>query len=123
MNGCMCDCGGWGSGSRFAPRPTREERIAWLQEYQRDLEQRAADVADEVTRLTDRPPPANGVWANHGSFRGQCMCPTDEYEKLASMEVEYAGDRIRLRLESKPGEMFDTSEIAACLDYTTAKLA
>lgn len=53
---------------------------------------------------------------------GQCTCPTDEYAKLASMEVEQAGDRIRLRLEPKPGEKFDTSEIAACLDYTTAKL-
>lgn len=53
---------------------------------------------------------------------GQCTCPTDEYEKLASMEVEQAGDRIRLRLEPKPGEKFDTSEIAACLDYTTAKV-
>ena len=28
---------------------------------------------------------------------------------------------IRLRLDSKPGEKFDTSEIAACLDYTTTK--
>lgn len=54
---------------------------------------------------------------------GQCSCPTDEYEKLASMEVEQVEDLIRLRLEPKPGEKFDTSEIAACLEYTTAKVA
>ena len=30
---------------------------------------------------------------------------------------------IRLRLDAKPGEKFDVSEIAACLDYTTTKAA
>lgn len=54
---------------------------------------------------------------------GQCSCPTDEYQKLASMEVEQDKDRIRLRLEAKSGETFDASEIAACLDHTTAKVA
>jgi hypothetical protein len=53
---------------------------------------------------------------------GQCSCPTDEYKKLALMDVQQAGDLIRLRLEAKPGEKIDTSEIAACLDYVTAKL-
>jgi hypothetical protein len=50
----------------------------------------------------------------------QCTCPTDEYDKLASMEIEQAGDRIRLRMEPKAGEKLDTADIAACLDYTTA---
>lgn len=59
MYGCMCDCGGGGYGSRIAGRASREARIEWLQEYQRDLEQRAADVADEVKRLKDRPQPAS----------------------------------------------------------------
>jgi len=53
---------------------------------------------------------------------GQCSCPTTEYTKLASMEVEQGEDLIRLRLDPKPGQKFDTSEIAACLDYTTAKV-
>ncbi len=53
---------------------------------------------------------------------GHCSCPTDEYRKLAAINIEQSGDVIRLRLEAKPGEKFDTSEIAACLDYTTAKL-
>ena len=52
---------------------------------------------------------------------GQCSCPTDEYQKLAAMDIEQSGDEMRLRLEPKPGEKFDISEIAACLDYTTAK--
>ena len=54
---------------------------------------------------------------------GQCSCPTDEYLKLAAMEVEQDQDVIRLRLDPKPGEEFDISEIAACLDYTTTKAA
>jgi len=44
--------------SRFARWPTREERIEWLEEYQRDLEERAAEVADEIRRLRERARPA-----------------------------------------------------------------
>jgi hypothetical protein len=54
---------------------------------------------------------------------GRCSCPTDEYQKMLSMELEQTEDRVRLRLEAKPGEEFDTSEIAACLEYTTANLS
>lgn len=53
---------------------------------------------------------------------GRCSCPTDEYQKLASMEVQQAGNVIRLRLKARRGEELDTSEIAACLDYVTTKL-
>jgi hypothetical protein len=60
MDGCVCGCGGgWGYGARFAPRPSREERIERLEEYQRDLEQRVADVADEIKRLKDASQPAS----------------------------------------------------------------
>jgi hypothetical protein len=65
VNWRMCGCGhgrgwyGWGwYGPRFACWPTREERIEWLEEYQRDLEERAADVADEIRRLRERARPA-----------------------------------------------------------------
>jgi hypothetical protein len=54
---------------------------------------------------------------------GQCSCSTNEYDKVGLMEVQQGEDLIRLRLEPKPGEKFDTSEIAACLDHTTAKVA
>ena len=53
---------------------------------------------------------------------GQCSCPTNEYDKLESMGVEPGEDLIRMRLEPKPGTKFDTSQIAACLDYATATL-
>jgi hypothetical protein len=53
---------------------------------------------------------------------GQCSCPTNEYDKLESLKVESGEDVIRMRLEPKPGEKFDASQIAACLDYTTAAI-
>ena len=54
---------------------------------------------------------------------GTCSCPTDEYDKVASFEVERAGDLIKVRLETKPGETIDTDQVAACLDYTIAATA
>ena len=58
-----------------------------------------------------------------GDFEaGHCSCPTDEYRKLASLDIDYSGRGISLRLEAKPGETFDTSEIAACLDHTIKNL-
>ena len=57
MNGCMCGCGDWGYRPPFAHRRSRVERIGWLEEYKRDLEERAADVADEIKRLKQEPRP------------------------------------------------------------------
>jgi hypothetical protein len=51
---------------------------------------------------------------------GHCSCPTNGYDKLVSMEIEQGKDLIRLRLQLRPGERLDTSQVAACLDYTTA---
>ncbi len=51
---------------------------------------------------------------------GQCSCPTDEYTKVASMEIETGADEIRLKLTPKAGQKFDLAEIEACLDHTTA---
>ncbi len=53
--------------------------------------------------------------------QGRCSCPTDEYLKVASMEVQPAEDRIAITLKAKPGTTLDTAEIAACLDYTVGK--
>lgn len=53
---------------------------------------------------------------------GHCTCPTDEYEKVQSMEVASGLDEISLRLKAKDGTRFDTDEISACLDHTTSRL-
>jgi hypothetical protein len=50
--------------------------------------------------------------------QGQCACPTDEYQKLASMELDQAEDSIQINLIAKQGVEIDPQEIDRCLDYT-----
>ena len=51
---------------------------------------------------------------------GRCSCPTNEYEKVAAMDLQPDEDRIAIKLRAKPGMTFDTNELSACLDYTVA---
>lgn len=53
---------------------------------------------------------------------GHCTCPTQEYSKLDSLEIENDEDTIRLKLKSKPDAKFDESEIGKCLEYTKGKV-
>ena len=85
------------------------------------IDEKASTVSIEIAEVGGRQDELMQTFGECQS--GHCSCPTNEYEKLASMEVEQGEDLIRLRLEPKPGEIFDTSEIAVCLDYTTAKVA
>lgn len=52
---------------------------------------------------------------------GSCDCPTDEYDKLDSMQIEQGRDRLSLRLKNKPGHSIDPNAVAACLDHTLKK--
>ena len=45
-------------GARLWPLAAREDRIRWLEEYQRDLQQHAAEVADEIKNLKEGQQPA-----------------------------------------------------------------
>lgn len=83
------------------------------------IEESGSTVTIEVTEVAGKQEELLGAFG--ACQAGQCSCPTDEYQKLAGMEVLHGVDEIRLRLEPKPGEKFDLSEIASCLDYTTAK--
>jgi hypothetical protein len=53
---------------------------------------------------------------------GHCTCPTEEYQKVAGMQVTEGADEITLHLQAKPGTQLDTGEISACLDHTIAKV-
>ena len=55
-------------------------------------------------------------------WSGQRSCPTDQFEKLASMDVHQSEDQIALRLNSKHGTRLDSSDIAACVDHTVNKI-
>ena len=48
---------------------------------------------------------------------GRCNCPTDEYQKLASLEIEEDGTRLKLHLQAKAGAKFEMSEVARCLEF------
>jgi hypothetical protein len=48
----------------------------------------------------------------------RCACPTNQYEKLRSLDMETGPDAIELRLKPKPGEAFEQEEIEKCLDFT-----
>ena len=78
-----------------------------------------AAVAIQITGVGERQ---NELLQAFGECQeGRCSCPTDEYEKVAAMEVQPARDRIDIRLEAKPGTLLDPAEIKACLDYTVRK--
>ena len=53
---------------------------------------------------------------------GHCTCPTTEYTKLDSLEIENNEDTINLKLRSRPNMKFDESEISKCLEYTKGKM-
>ena len=54
--------------------------------------------------------------------QGRCSCPTEEYKKLESMQIEQREDGIQLRLKSRQGVELDKSEINKCLEYTKARV-
>ena len=78
---------------------------------------------DLTIRVTETGPGADQLLtAFRECQQGRCDCPTDEYEKVSTLDVESEeGDTITLRLVPKPGQRFDESEIDACLQHTVAK--
>lgn len=76
-------------------------------------------VAIQITGVGDRQ--GELLQAFGECAEGRCSCPTDEYEKVAAMEVQPGEDRIDILLEAKPGTSLDASEIEACLDYTVQR--
>ena len=53
--------------------------------------------------------------------QGRCDCPTGEYDKLESLTVEDQPNGITVRLDTKPGQTLDLSDIDACLRHTVDK--
>ncbi len=54
---------------------------------------------------------------------GRCTCPTEEYQKVAALEVTEGDDEIQLSIKAKEDEQIDTAEIEKCLDYTKKRVA
>jgi hypothetical protein len=49
---------------------------------------------------------------------GRCSCPTDQYDRLASIEVGGGDDELTVHLTPRPGEHLDPDALRACMDYT-----
>lgn len=49
---------------------------------------------------------------------GRCSCPTEEYKKLDSLEIDHNDENISLRLKSKDGSKIDIEEISKCMEHT-----
>jgi hypothetical protein len=50
--------------------------------------------------------------------QGLCACPTDQYDRLADMDVRTDDHAVTVRLTPRTGEYLDVDELRACLDYT-----
>lgn len=86
-----------------------------------ELREDAATVSIEVSGVGDDRQEEELLQAFDDCRSGRCSCPTDQYDKLAAMDVDRGDDSITLRLEPKPGARFDTTELQTCLEHTIGK--
>lgn len=49
---------------------------------------------------------------------GRCSCPSAEYEKIESLEIDKSKNNIRVSIKTRAGENVDVKAIASCLEYT-----
>jgi hypothetical protein len=73
------------------------------------LEIEVSDVRGKVSQLIE---------AFSECAEGRCSCPTEEYTKLESLQIEHAPGNITLRLKVKEGLQLDELEIERCLAFS-----
>ncbi len=54
---------------------------------------------------------------------GRCTCPTQEYEKVETLDITDTGNSIQLSIRAKEGDEIDTEEIEKCLEYTKKRVS
>lgn len=85
------------------------------------IKQQATGLEIEVDVAEDQQPRL--LEAFRECQEGRCSCPTDEYQKLESLEIRPDQAGIKLHLRPKPGTRFDPAEIDRCLRHTVTKAA
>lgn len=80
------------------------------------IEKKTAGVEIELSDVGDKREAL--LSAFNDCAEGRCSCPTNEYDKVASMTVAGGEDRIEIKLEAKPESEFQVSEITHCLAHT-----
>ena len=84
-----------------------------IDEKETGIDISVTDATDDKQKLLD---------AFRECQEGRCSCPTDEYKKLASLEVSQDDEGIQLHLKPKDGKVIDKSEIEKCLAYTSERV-
>jgi len=54
---------------------------------------------------------------------GRCTCPTQEYEKVETLNITGDDKSIQLSIKSKENSVINTEEIEKCLEYTKDKVS
>ncbi len=49
---------------------------------------------------------------------GRCTCPTQAYDKVASIHIEASNEGIQLSVRTKEGEQLDPAEVERCLAHS-----
>jgi hypothetical protein len=84
------------------------------------MEYRIGHTGDEVTidlsGTAGRTPQV--LEALHECQEGRCGCPTDQYERLAGMDIATTEDQIRVTLRPREGATLDTDAVRSCVEYT-----
>jgi hypothetical protein len=84
------------------------------------MEYKIGHTGDEVTidlsGTAGRTPQV--LEALHECQEGQCGCLTDQYERLAGMDIATAEDQIRVTLRPHEGATLDTDAVRSCVEYT-----
>ena len=80
------------------------------------LEREGPEMVIRIIGVDDRKDPLLQAF---GECRdGACDCPTEEFDKLATVEVISDEEGIVIRLRPMPGESLTDSEIDACVRWT-----
>ncbi len=53
---------------------------------------------------------------------GTCSCPTPQYEKVQSIDVQAKATGVTVELKVKPGDRIDIAEIERCLEHTAKQI-
>ena len=54
---------------------------------------------------------------------GTCDCPSDEYVKLESLDINSSENEMILNLKAKKDQKFDKDEVEKCVDYVVDKVS
>ena len=84
-----------------------------------EITERREEVEMRVTGAGDRAP--HLLAAMQDCRAGRCGCPTDQYQRLAGMDVEADDDSVTVTLRPLPGQQLDIEALGECLDYTVTQ--